>query len=133
MFRYVFNADIEKMYRQNLVEPSQRLYQRMLFRSSPQEMLCDYELKTVTIRVNCAPYLSIRTLLQLADDVQENFPLDSDILPNSMYVDDVLSGAHDVKLAIESQSSVGFSLRKWTSNSKSVLHNIPTFEECASS
>ena len=28
----------------------------------------DFELKTVTVGVNCAPFLAIRTLLQLADD-----------------------------------------------------------------
>ncbi|XP_037827080.1 uncharacterized protein LOC119615079, partial [Lucilia sericata] len=131
-FKYVFNADIQKMYRQIWVNPEHTRYQRILFRSNPNSPICDYELKTVTFGVNCAPYLAIRTLLQLADDVQSTYPIASSILRNSMYVDDVLAGSHtktdSVKARnelIQALQSAGFFLRKWTSNSKDILANIP--------
>ena len=130
-FQFVFNADIEKMYRQIRVAPSQQSFQRILFRESENGLVRDYELSTVTFGVNCAPYLAIRTLHQLADDVRNEFPLASDILRNYMYVDDVLAGAHEISRAeqacdevISALTSAGFSLRKWTSNSKQILSRI---------
>ncbi|XP_075158181.1 uncharacterized protein LOC142231459 [Haematobia irritans] len=131
-FRYVFNGDITKMYRQILVNPEHRTFQRVLFRMNPNEPVQDYQLDTVTFGVNCAPFLAIRTLLQLADDIRETFPLASNILRNAMYVDDALVGAHSIPEAIESKkqlvsalNSAGFSMRKWTSNSKQILSDVP--------
>ncbi|XP_069961563.1 uncharacterized protein [Bactrocera oleae] len=131
MFRIVFNADIQKMYRQILVESKHTPFQRIVFRRSPNDPIEDFELQTVTFGINCAPYLAIRTLLKLADDVQETHPLAAKILRNGMYVDDVLAGAHDVanaKMARDeltsSLESAGFALRKWTSNDPKVLSGI---------
>ncbi|XP_075151482.1 uncharacterized protein LOC142225579 [Haematobia irritans] len=131
-FRYVFNGDITKMYRQILVDPNQTSFQRILFRTNPQNPLEDFELKTVTFGVNCAPYLAIRTMIQLADDVQSQYPKASEILRNCMYVDDALAGSHSIPEAIESRNqlilalkSAGFEMRKWTSNSKAILYDIP--------
>lgn len=65
-FKFVFNGDITKMYRQILVDPRQTPFQRILFRKSPEEKVQDFEL-----------------------------------------------------------NSAGFNLRKWTSNSKDILEDIP--------
>ena len=70
-FRYVFNGDIEKMYRQILVQPEESKFQRLVFRYNPNDDLKVFELRTVTFGVNCAPFLAIRTLQQLATDVEE--------------------------------------------------------------
>lgn len=95
--------------------------------------ICDYELKTVTFDVNCAPYFAIRTLLELANDVETIYPKASAILRNSMYVDDVLAGAHTLHDSITAKNelilaleSAGFSLRKWTSNSEDIIADIPS-------
>ncbi|XP_075150652.1 uncharacterized protein LOC142224750 [Haematobia irritans] len=133
LFRFVFNGDITKMYRQILVDPTQTSFQRILFRKDPQDPLETFELKTVTFGVNCAPYLAIRTILQLADDVEARYPKASKILRSSMYVDDALVGSHTIPEAVESRNqlilalkSAGFQMRKWTSNSKSILADIPS-------
>ncbi|XP_068158480.1 uncharacterized protein [Drosophila tropicalis] len=130
-FRVVFNADITKMYRQIMVDPIHTPFQRILFRNK-EGQLGDYELNTVTFGINCAPFLAIRVLQQLASDVQSKFPLASDIIKSYMYVDDVLAGAHNETTAIamvnelqDALGSAGFPLRKWTSNVKSVLSCIP--------
>ncbi|XP_073811694.1 uncharacterized protein [Musca autumnalis] len=132
LFRFVFNAAIQKMYRQILVHSDHTPFQRIVFRNHPGEIIQDFELQTVTFGVNCAPYLAIRTLLQLADDVQSSHPKASSIIRNDMYVDDVLSGAHSLSEAINSKnelksalSSAGFSLRKWTANSMDILADLP--------
>lgn len=130
-YKYVFNGDIEKMYRQILVAPKDANYQRIVFRSEPKSKLVDYKLKTVTFGVNCAPYLAIRTLLRLADDVKEEFPLASEVLKDCMYVDDALVGAHTIDIALKTRqelekalASAGFIIRKWTSNNKDILAGI---------
>ncbi|XP_044778557.1 uncharacterized protein LOC123327126 [Drosophila simulans] len=130
-FQYVFSADITKMYRQIWVDPKHTPFQRILFRNKEGDIR-DFELKTVTFGVNCAPFLAIRVLQQLAENVQVPFPNASRIIQQHMYVDDVLAGANSVN---EAQSSIrelqaalsasGFPLRKWTSNNKSVLKDVP--------
>ncbi|XP_070141605.1 uncharacterized protein [Drosophila kikkawai] len=131
-FRFVFNADIEKMYRQIWVDPNHTPFQRILFRN-PEGEIRDYELKTVTFGVNCAPFLAIRVLQQLADDEESRYPRASRIIRQFMYVDDVLAGADsrtEAHVAIRelqgALSSAGFPLRKWTSNDKAILANIPS-------
>ncbi|XP_041675602.1 uncharacterized protein LOC121530510 [Drosophila eugracilis] len=130
-FQYVFSADITKMYRQIWVDPKHTPFQRILFRDKEGDIR-DFELKTVTFGVNCAPFLAIRVLQQLAEDVQGAFPKASHILQQHMYVDDVLAGANSISEAHSSiqelqaaLSSAGFPLRKWTSNHTSILQNIP--------
>ncbi|XP_060665226.1 uncharacterized protein LOC132797503 [Drosophila nasuta] len=130
-YRYVFNADITKMYRQILMDSKHIPFQRILFRTSDGEIR-DFELNTVTIGVNCAPFLALRVLQQLADDIRLEYPLASRVISNNMYVDDVLAGTHTTEEAIRTiaevcaaLNSAGFPLRKWTSNHKSVLKDIP--------
>ncbi|XP_073811753.1 uncharacterized protein [Musca autumnalis] len=131
-YRYVFNGDIQKMYRQIRVNSAHTPYQRILFRKNPGDPIQDFELQTVTFGVNSAPYLAIRTILQLANDIQKQFPLASKILRTSMYVDDALVGAHDVPSAIQARDEViqalksaGLVMRKWTSNCKDILKDLP--------
>ena len=46
-FRFVFNTDIEKMYRQIRIDPPQQSLQRILFRESENSLVWNYELSTV--------------------------------------------------------------------------------------
>lgn len=92
LYKFVFNGDIEKMYHQILVDEKDQDYQRIIFRRTPSSLIQDFKLKTVTFGVNCAPYLAIRTLHQLAEDLKSSFPLAHNILLRETYVDDVLSG-----------------------------------------
>ncbi|XP_037827511.1 uncharacterized protein LOC119615570 [Lucilia sericata] len=131
-FKFVFNADISKMYRQILLKPEHRSYQRIVYRSSEKDDIEDYQLKTVTFGVNCAPYLALRTLLQLASDEEKRFPVGSKILRESMYVDDALVGTHTIPDALVARDQLidiletaGFELRKWTSNTKEILNRFP--------
>ncbi|XP_043065496.1 uncharacterized protein LOC122320916 [Drosophila ficusphila] len=130
-FQYVFSADITKMYRQIWVDPKHTPFQRILFRNKDGEVN-DFELKAVTFGVNCAPFLALRVLQQLADDVEKDFPTASNIIRHFMYVDDVLAGTtsiQEARLAISELrhafSSARFPLRKWTANQKSILEDIP--------
>ncbi|XP_075151218.1 uncharacterized protein LOC142225329 [Haematobia irritans] len=131
-YRFVFSADIEKMYRQIRVNPRETRFQRILFRFDSNDKIEDFELQTVTFGVNAAPYLAIRSLLQLAQDCYTSYPIASKIIRDDMYVDDVLSGCHDLESTFEARNelisalnSACFPLRKWTSNSTEFLKSLP--------
>ncbi|XP_075162907.1 uncharacterized protein LOC142235542 [Haematobia irritans] len=131
-YQYVFCGDIQKMYRQILVHPHDRPYQRILFKPSDNNSIKDYQLKTVTFGINCAPFLAIRTLLQLASDVQATHPIVARILKHETYVDDILSGGFSIQEALKARNDLidilknaGFPLKKIIANDPQLLAHIP--------
>ncbi|XP_029179167.1 uncharacterized protein LOC114946687 [Nylanderia fulva] len=132
-YRYVYLADIEKMFRQILVHPDDVDYQRIVWRPNPQSPVLSYRLLTVTYGTASAPYLAIRVRHQLADDESRRFPQAAKILKNSAYVDDLLFGANDIASAIQLRAQLndlmhsgGFHLRKWAANDPQLLSIIPS-------
>ena len=61
--QYILTADIEKMYRQIMVDDIK--YRKILYRTIPSKNINTYQLKTVTYGKSCAPYLATRVLKQL--------------------------------------------------------------------
>ncbi|UYV66894.1 hypothetical protein LAZ67_4003257 [Cordylochernes scorpioides] len=127
-----FTGDIEKMYRQIKVNSSDLDFQRIFWRNSPLESLLEYRLLTVTYGMSCAPYLAIRTLMQLATDKELLFPDASKIIKTDFYADGLLSGAttiEEAKVLIDDIRKIlfsgGFCLRKWMSNVPGVLSEVP--------
>ncbi|XP_075150812.1 uncharacterized protein LOC142224919 [Haematobia irritans] len=132
-YKYVYSADIEKMYRQIKVHPLDRPYQRILFENEPAGPIKDYQLNTVTFGINCAPFLAIRTLQQLASDSEDQFPIAAQILRTETYVDDVLSGGYSIEETVKAQkqliavlNSAGFPLKKFTTNNRELLAHLPS-------
>lgn len=130
--KFAIIADAEKMYRQIEVSPQHRSYQRILWRDINGGII-DYELATVTYGTACAPFLAIRTIHQLSIDEQLNFPVAAERTRNDMYVDDFISGCDTIEQAQNLQHDMvelfkkgGFNLRKWASNSSTILDNIPS-------
>ncbi|CAK9809238.1 hypothetical protein ANTQUA_LOCUS5950 [Anthophora quadrimaculata] len=129
-WRFLYSADIIKMYRQILVDPRDIDFQRILWQSVPSSSLREYQLLTVTYGMACAPYLALRVLQQLTLDEGHEFPLAAEVLRSNIYVDDVLFGSDDVdSLQVRSQlisllTQGGFTLRKWTSNLPTLLADI---------
>uniref|UniRef100_A0A2S2NNC8 Integrase catalytic domain-containing protein n=1 Tax=Schizaphis graminum TaxID=13262 RepID=A0A2S2NNC8_SCHGA len=132
LLQYVFTTDICKMYRQILIVPEHRKFQRILWRASPYDQLQEYQLNTVTYGVNCAPYLAIRVLQHIADSDCTEFPSVRKALLFHTYVDDICVGADSEEAAVELQSALiavlgraGLELKKWSSNTHSILNNVP--------
>ncbi|XP_076301867.1 uncharacterized protein LOC143219991 [Lasioglossum baleicum] len=130
--RVAFIADIEKMYRQIKVHRDDWDFQRILWRDSPDQPIIPHHLTTVTYGLTCAPYLAIRTLLQLATDEGSRFPSGATLLQEATYVDDVLSGADTVDEALQVQEDIvgicrsgGFTLKKWNANHPALLSSLP--------
>ena len=127
--KYVITADIEKMYRQVLVHPDDRTFQKIFWYHKNQRRT--FQLNTVTFGTACAPFLAIRTLQQLARDEEKDFPRASKILLRDFYVDDLVSGANSIEeiLAIRDEmigllGRGGFVIRQWVSNHTSILNDI---------
>lgn len=133
---FVLTGDIEKMYRQVLVRPEDRKFQRIFWRDQPTDKESSvYEIQTVTFGFAPAPYLATRCLHQLADDEKDNFPLASKFLKRDLYVDDVLTGADSLQEIMDLRNQLmtlltkgGFNLRQRASNSTDVLQGLP---DCA--
>ncbi|XP_070169436.1 uncharacterized protein [Polyergus mexicanus] len=120
-FRYVYTADIEKMFRQIRVHRDDVDFLRIFWRSNINSPIQSYRLLTVTYGTAPAPYLAMRVINQLAIDEGHSFPKAQTIVQDSIYVDDVLFGADEVPSLKESRDQLtklmargGFHLRRWT-------------------
>lgn len=130
--RFVLKSDVEKMYRQVFIDPSERKYQKILWRSSPSEPIKHYTLNTVTFGVSSAPFLATNTLNRIAEEFSKRFPAASEIIKSSFYVDDLLFSfdSIDEGLKLRDQlryllASSRFPTRKWSSNHPDLLKNLP--------
>lgn len=128
----VFTCDIRQMFRQILMHEDDQKYQLIYWREDPSLPLETYQLTTVTYGMTSSSYLSIRTIQQLLKDEGSEYPLAASLIENQIYVDDILLGADSEDDAKHLQRDVidlfnkgGFSLRKWSSNSESLLADIP--------
>nr|XP_034824254.1 uncharacterized protein LOC117982080 [Maniola hyperantus] len=132
----VFMADVRQMYRQILISPDHRDYQRIFWRASPHESLKEYRLNTVTYGVASSPFLACRTLQRLSEDEGESYPIAKQMMLSDVYVDDVVTGCDSLENAQVAKSQIialfnqgGFQLRKWVSNDSRLLHDLPA-EDC---
>nr|XP_012234631.1 PREDICTED: uncharacterized protein LOC105679278 [Linepithema humile] len=137
-FRYVFSADIEKMFRQIKVHPNHWRHQRIFWNNQNQEIV-PYELTTVTYGLVCAPFQALRVIQQLTEDEGHRFPQAVSTMTQGRYVDDIFGGADTITEAQERVIQVnrlcmagGFPLQKWVSNDANILSFIPP-ENCLSS
>lgn len=125
-------ADIEKMYRQILVTPEYRKFQKILWRFSKHDPIQTYELNTVTFGIKPAPYMAIFSTFFLAETFINKFPNTSERIKKDFYVDDCSSGDDTVEKAKKLQQelnsifkSAHLTLRKWASNYEEALEGIP--------
>lgn len=126
---FVVTGDIEKMYRQILVEESQRYLQVILWRENEEEPMKYLQLNTVTYGTSSAPFLSTRCLIQLSQECDDL--LIKEIMAHDFYVDDLITGANDESTLAEiyqqiiaKLESACFNLRKVKSNSKKFIDSI---------
>ena len=131
MHRIVITADINKMYRAVQLVQSDHDFHRFVWRSSQSETLKDYRMTRVTFGVSASSFDANMCVKQNAMDFATKYPLAAKAVEESFYVDDCLTGADNVELAIKLQQELqcllshgGFLLRKWNSSNLAVLQNI---------
>ncbi|XP_036144957.1 uncharacterized protein LOC118646365 [Monomorium pharaonis] len=103
--RHIFATDITRMYRQIKIHEDDWDLQRILwiddqlnevpYGSIPRSPV-PYHLTTVTYGTKAAPFLAVRTLLQLVEDEGYRFPLAVPSISHGRYVHDIFGGADTV-------------------------------------
>lgn len=131
-------ADIAKMYRQILVPPKQRDFQRILWSTTDGQPIREYRLNTQTYGMKSAAYVCIRTLMQCAQECEQEHPKVANVIRNHFYVDDLLHSEPDAESAIalhhelnDVMSQYGFQLAKWVTNDQTVNAAIRGGEEAS--
>lgn len=129
---YALTADCEKMYRQVLLSDEDKNYHRILWRSNPDEEIQCFVLNTVTYGTASASFLATRALKQLSLIYENEYPTACNVIRNSFYMDDFLTGAETLEDLLNIKRDIssilergGFNLRKWTSNHLSVISSTP--------
>ncbi|XP_062703605.1 uncharacterized protein LOC134286057 [Aedes albopictus] len=130
--KVVLLADIEKMYRQVEIHPDDRSLQRVLWRFNKSDPITKYEMTRVTYGLSPSSFLATRTLLQLAEDEGDSFPLASSALKQDFYMDDFIRSEETIWKATQLRKEMDellsrgcFPLRKWCSNCPEVLEGVP--------
>lgn len=130
--KFVLGADIVKMYRQILVDESDRNLQCILWRNKPEDPIQIFRLTTVTYGTKSASYLAIRSLNEIAMIYSEKFRVGSKIILTDFYVDNLLTGNDSLEALQQIKEEIvkilnfgNFPLKKWASNSAKMLQNIP--------
>lgn len=134
--KFVFVTDIEKMYRQILINSNDHQYQLIIWREDPGQPISYFKLNTVTYGTRAAPYLATRCLQKIAEENAIDYPYGSQCLQDNFYVDDGLGGSDSLNTAIRIQDELitilkrhGFLLKKWCSNHPQLLKGIPISDQ----
>ena len=124
-------ADIEKCYRQILINKEHSILQHVFYRKSPAEQLNQFVVKRLLYGTSAAPFLCQRVLLQLVKDEGAKYPLAAEGITNSMYLDDFIGGASSIDEAkllrdelVKLFSLGGFTLRKFSCSHKEVINDL---------
>ena len=120
-YKYVLSADVEKMYRQIVVHPSDRHLQQVVWRDDTCSPVKIFKLNTVTYGTASAPFLATRCLKQLGIECTDDKI--ATIIKHDFYVDDLLTGGNDLNEVMVIRNEVTnalrtacMPLRKWKSN-----------------
>lgn len=85
------------MHRMILIDKFQRDLQNTVSKDSVNGDLKSYSLCTVIYGTTCALYPAMTCLKQLGIDNETEFPYASGVVQHDFYMDDVLTGAIDLK------------------------------------
>lgn len=138
--RIALVGDIEQMYPQVMIKPEFRQMQLVLWRETTKEPIVTYCLNTVMFGMRHALHSAVRALQQCATEAQKTHPIASIVARRDFYVDDLISGSDTVEEVIELRrqmqimlAGARFPIKKWNSNSWSVMSSIDNSEWCAKS
>ncbi|XP_011869280.1 PREDICTED: uncharacterized protein LOC105562806, partial [Vollenhovia emeryi] len=133
--RHIFATDITKMYRQIKIHKDDWELQRILWMDDQLNEV-PYHLTTVTYGTKAAPFLAVRTLLQLAEDEGHKYPLAVPSITHGRYVDDIFGGADTIQQLQEVAHQLkglcmagGFPLAKWHATHLNILKTVTDSED----
>uniref|UniRef100_A0A1I8PW33 Reverse transcriptase domain-containing protein n=1 Tax=Stomoxys calcitrans TaxID=35570 RepID=A0A1I8PW33_STOCA len=121
--KYVISSDVDKMYRQILVDEGSQQYQLVLWRKDMKNEIKEYQLTTVTFGTASAPFLAVRTLMEIAKECS-NMQVQK-IIEEDFYMDDILTGADPIEECLQLRQIISQHLdrylRKWCSNNELII------------
>lgn len=113
------------------VAKEDRDLQRIVWRKHPSEVLRNYRLNTVTYGTTPASFMTTKRLDELARENEVLFPNASKTIRRDFYMDDIMTGSDSEEECLKLQqdvtnilNSAKLPLRKWCSNSGSILKKI---------
>jgi hypothetical protein len=101
LHKYALSADIKKMFRQILLNPQDHDLLRIVYREDTRDQINSYRLNTVTYGLNCAPFLAMRCLHELAHQAERDHPQASETILKCFYMDDLFVGVDSSEQAIK--------------------------------
>lgn len=126
-------ADVEKMYRMIWLTASDSLYQRILWRESPEFPIQQYIIQTVMFGNASAPFQAIRALQEVANRIEQYDKTSAKLIRQNFYVDDFiatfetgLNAQQTIKNLTGWLAMFGFKLHKWKSNMKELTTEKPS-------
>jgi len=130
--RIALTTDVSKMYRAVELAQVDRDLHRFVWRSNPKGPLLDYRMTRVTFGVSASSFAANMAVKQNALDHAVQYPQAAEVVSDSFYVDDGLTGADSVPEAIELRQQLqnlfskgGFLLRKWNSSDPRAIQDLP--------
>ena len=138
-------ADISKMFFQIANLPEERKFHRFLWRENDSEPIQHYQMTVTTFgfadspvkaiyctRMHAFKYIQGAAFTGATDDASAELVLSAIQVLTNMFVDDLLTGANDIRTAFKIFENVrtlmlegGFSLEKWVSNNEDLMAKIP--------
>ena len=132
-------GDVAEMYLQIHIPPQDQKFHRFLWRDMQENRKPDvYEFNRVVFGVNCSPFLAQLVTQEHAKQFQCHYPMASEAVLKSTYMDDTMDSKEDDDEAIMLYqqlkglwNAAGMHARKWLSNSPAVLEKIPEDDRAA--
>ena len=107
-------------------------FHHFLWRSDPTQKIMDYRMTRAAFGVAALCFAANMAVKQNAIEHKQQFILEAQAMKDSFYVDDGLTGADSVELAIRTREELQelfqkgcFIFRKWNSSSPVVLKSVP--------
>lgn len=132
LYPVALTADVSKMYRAIELTDDDKDLHRFVWRSHPDAVLKDYRMTRITFGVSASSFAANMAVKKNALDYSHEFPMAAQVVNESFYVDDCLTGAADFESALLLYQQLtalfdrgGFVLRKWNSNDPFVVEQIP--------
>lgn len=128
--KIALTADIEKMYRQFWVHKDHTKFLQILWRKKPTDCLELFELQTVTFGTAAAPYMAIKGLHIIANNISTLQPHIAKSIKKCFYVDDYAESFDTLEKASrhkehlsQALNKYGLNLRKWNANTNELGNN----------
>ncbi|XP_055307436.1 uncharacterized protein LOC129571645, partial [Sitodiplosis mosellana] len=136
--RIALVGDIEQMYPQVLVKEEFHQMQLVLWREDTNQPIVTYCLTRVMFGMRYALHSAVRALQQGAIEAAHDYPNASAVARRDFYVDDCMTGGDSAEEVIDLRAQLqemlqksGFPIKKWSSNSFSVMSSIPDSDWCS--